>query len=425
MVINRDYTRLWAGQAVSLVGDHVFDTTVVLWVGTVLFAGDRLAPVAVAAVLATVAAVTFLVGPVAGVFVDRWDRRRTMLVTDTVRGLLVGGLALLAFLPVERVPRGLLLGALLALVALVTAGAQFFNPARFAYLGDVVPEAGDRARAAAVGQATLGCAALVGPPLAAPLLFTVGPGWALVLDALTFAVSALAIGRVRVPSALPAGGEAPGFRREFGAGLRFFRATPVLRAALVSVLLVTVGSGTLGALGVFFVPENLGAPASWYGVLGMSLSVGTLAGALWAGRLCARFGPHRVFAGGLVLAGAAVVVYSRASSLPVAAAVLVLAGAPLGALNTAFGPIVLDAAPSAYLGRVMAVFTPLQRLAELVGVTASGFLAGTVMAGFHRQVLGVRFGRIDTLYLAAGLLVLAGGLYALRALSRGGRETAV
>src|SRR5205814_1292198 len=99
LLINRNYARLWYGQAVSLIGDYVFDTTLVLWVGTVLLRGNRYAPAAVAGVLLAVAAATMLVSPLAGVFVDRWDNRRTMLVADVVRAGLVGLLAAVAFLP--------------------------------------------------------------------------------------------------------------------------------------------------------------------------------------------------------------------------------------------------------------------------------------------------------------------------------------
>jgi MFS family permease len=69
---NRNWRMLWLGQAVSLVGDFVFNTTVVLWVATVIADGQSWAPLAVGAVLIAAAAPILLVGPFAGVFVDRW-----------------------------------------------------------------------------------------------------------------------------------------------------------------------------------------------------------------------------------------------------------------------------------------------------------------------------------------------------------------
>src|SRR6185437_6299146 len=96
-LINRDYARLWYGQAVSVVGDAVFDTTLVLWISTKLAKGQSWAPAAVSGIMIAMFGAVMVVGPLAGVFVDRWHRRRTMLRSEVIRALLVGGLTVLAF----------------------------------------------------------------------------------------------------------------------------------------------------------------------------------------------------------------------------------------------------------------------------------------------------------------------------------------
>jgi MFS family permease len=116
----------------------VFDTTLVLWVGTVLLSGRSYAPAAESALLLCVAVATLVVGPIAGVFVDRWDRRRTMLRADLIRAGLVGILAAVAFLPADALPVPATLALIYAVVLLSATAAQFFNPARFALIGDVV-----------------------------------------------------------------------------------------------------------------------------------------------------------------------------------------------------------------------------------------------------------------------------------------------
>jgi MFS family permease len=65
---------LWLGQSVSYLGDFVFDTTIVLWISTVIARSQSWAPAAVGGVLIAAAVPTLLLGPVAGVFVDRWNR---------------------------------------------------------------------------------------------------------------------------------------------------------------------------------------------------------------------------------------------------------------------------------------------------------------------------------------------------------------
>jgi MFS family permease len=86
---NRNWRLLWIGQAVSLTGDSVFDITVLLWVATVLAKGRPWAPAAAAGVLIAEAVPVLAVGPLAGVWVDRWNRRRTMLASDACRAVVI------------------------------------------------------------------------------------------------------------------------------------------------------------------------------------------------------------------------------------------------------------------------------------------------------------------------------------------------
>ena len=84
----------------------------------------------------------------------------------------------------------------------------------------------------------------------------------------------------------------------------------------------------------------------------------------------------------------------------------------------------MGAAPREYLGRVISVFMPANRLASVVSVLVAGWLASTVLVGFHGQVGAVQFGRIDTIFLACGLLVIAAGVYAASALRDAGQPAA-
>src|ERR1022692_716805 len=146
-LINRNYAKLWYGQAVSAVGDSVFGTTLVLWVSQVLASGRSWAPAAVSGILVAAGAAFVLVGPVAGVFVDRWNRKSTMMRTEVIRAAMVMGLTGMSFVPVRDLPIGLWLAVVYLVVFVLTAAGQFFSPARFATTGDVVHGEEDRARA--------------------------------------------------------------------------------------------------------------------------------------------------------------------------------------------------------------------------------------------------------------------------------------
>jgi MFS family permease len=181
---NRDWHRLWLAQAVSLTGDSVFDITVMLWVATVIAKGRPWAPAAASGVLIAAAVPVLVAGPVAGVWIDRWARRRIILTADACRAVLIASLLLVPGLG-HRLPPGGELAAIYLAVAAESGFAQFFNPSRLALLGLIVAPA-DRPQASGMLQATSSTASIIGPPLAAPLLFTLGVQWALLINAVSF-----------------------------------------------------------------------------------------------------------------------------------------------------------------------------------------------------------------------------------------------
>lgn len=425
VLINRNFARLWLGNAVSGLGDQVFDTTVILWVAVVLLGDSDFAPGAVAGLLIAVAAATIVVGPIAGVFVDRWDKRRTMMTTDAIRAALVTVLAIYAFMPEGTLSRTTTLVLVYVVIFLAASTAQFFNPARFTLISDIISDDADRAKATGQLQATGAAASIIGPPLAAPLLFTVGYQWALVANAVSFLVSFAAIAAIKTPrverAAVAAGG---GFLREFGAGLRFAVRNRLITTIMITIVVVTLGAGAANTLDVFFVSENLGADREFYGLLGGALGVGTIAGALLAGAVAARLGAARTFYQGLIVAGVFFVAYSQSTTLWLGIAFIALAGVFLGLLNAALSPLIMRAVPRELLGRVTSVVNPLAQVAQMVGSAASGWLAATVLLDMHVTVGPASFGRLDTILGVAGLLVLAGGIYAAVLLRGFDRATA-
>lgn len=409
---NRNWQRLWLGQAISITGDYVFAITLVLWIGTQIARGMPWAPVAVSSVLIAAAVPALAVGPFAGVFVDRWNRRRTMLTADASRTILVAALLVLT---VPSVSHALSAVARIAVIDAVVVAAgcfsQFFNPSRFAMIGAVVTEE-DRARASGLFQATSSGAAIIGPPLAAPLLFAFGVQWALIINAVSFAISFLTIWTVRLhgDEAEPATSSASGFLREFRAGFRFFARSPVLKTLTIGVTVATLGAGALNALNVFFVVHNLHVPARWLGTLTAAEGAGAVAGALAAGWIAGKIGSARVFLAGLFLGGVAVIGYSRTTLLPVAMGVVACTGLVVGAVNTVITPLLLGATPQHLLGRVIAVINPVQQLAAISSMAVAGFLASTVLRGFHLVVAGITFGPYDTILAASGLLFIAASI---------------
>lgn len=429
---NQNWRLFWLSQSASLTGDIVFDTSVLLWVVQIVARHQPWAPAAGSGVLIAAMLPALLLGPFAGVFVDRWDRRRTMLLADAIRALLIAALIPLAFPSVAaHVPRFAQLAVIYLVVAAAACFSQFFNPSRFAMLGAIVSEP-DVPKASSLLMSSTYAASIIGPPLAAPLLFAAGVQWALLINALSFAMSFLGIRHMRLPATPEDPGtpgvhpaEGPrGYWRELAAGLRFFGASPVLVALTVGLFVTVLGANALNALNVFFVQVNLHSSASLFGTIGMAEGIGGLLGTLAAGWVITRAGASRVFCIGLVLSGIAIVCYSRTSSLIVALAVIVVIGLVAGCVNTAIAPLILATTPQHMIGRIMSVIGPAATVAGIASLAAAGTLTSTVLRGLHASLAGVTFGPYDTVIAVGGLLFMVAGLAAIAPLHRAAPDSA-
>jgi len=416
---NRNWRLLWIGQSVSATGDMVFYVTVLLWIATIIAKGQPWAPAAASGALIATAAPVLVVGPLAGVFVDRWNRRRTMLVADAARFVLIASLLALPALR-QQISIGAQLAILYAVLAVCSCFAEFFDPSRLAVIGAIVPPE-QQPQASAQLSASFSMAQIIGPPVAAPLLITLGVQWALILNAASFAVSYLCVRAIDVPLTPPADAPArESFIAEFRTGLRFFVGSRVLMAIGIGIAIALLGNGAVNALAVFFVPHNLHVSASWLGTISGSVGAGAVAGALLAGAIASRLPPARLFWISLIEGGLALIGLSRATDLVAAIIAGVLLGLAAGVLNSVMSPIILGVTPSHLIGRVSAVLSPIMQLASIVSMVLAGVLASTVLRGFHARVVGVTFGPYDTVFAVGGLLFVIAGIASIAPLRESG-----
>ena len=417
--INPNFALLWWGQAISSVGDYAWDTALVLWVASFLVAGQSWAPLAISGLVLAATLPQIVVGPLAGVFVDRWDKRQTMVTMAALQAIFAVLLVLpaanfsLPLLGSVQLPLFWRLGVVYTDVALLSIFAQFFIPAQLALIKDIVPQA-RQDQALETFQAIQGLAVIIGPPVAAVLVFGLGFGWALVLNALSFVVVFLATLAIQAPpsahSVTP--GEVGHFSREFLDGVGYVAGHVVLRTILVAEMLTWLGFGALQSLGYFFITGNLHAPASDYGLLGADFGLGAIAGAVLVTVIGQRIGLARILWIALVTSGIFVIVMSHLTSLYPALGAAFLFGVSTTAVIVTAGPLALDSTSREFVGRVTAVINPVGRLAALISVALAGSLVSTVLRGFHANVLGITFGPVDTIFTGMGLLAVIGGIYA-------------
>jgi MFS family permease len=265
----RDFRLLFLGQGISVLGDRM--VTVALAFAVLEVGGSASA---VGLVLAT--ATLPLVGSVliGGVVADRVSRRTVMISADLVRLASQGATATLLITGAAEV------WTLALFAGLTGAATGFFNPASTGLLPEVVPP--DELQPANALRATaVSTGEIAGPLLAGVLVAAAGAGWAIAVDAATFAVSALCLWRLRVPGrAVAAGGT---FLSDLRDGWDAFRARRWVWTFVAYFALVNMLWGAWSALGPVVADQDLGGAAAWGAVL-TAVGVGALCGSLLATR---------------------------------------------------------------------------------------------------------------------------------------------
>jgi MFS family permease len=423
--INRNFAFLFSGQAISLLGDQVFVTILIVWIATQIAANQPWGPLATSGLLIASIIPSLLAAPLAGVFVDRWDHRRTMLGMDLMRIILLAVMFLLPFLQTHISPLVLLIFIYIVIFC-ENVCADFFNPARFALIGDVVPEE-KRPQATGMEQVSQALAVILGPPIAAPLLFGIGAQWAFLLDALTFVVSFCMISAVRVPSTKPQmtetdepddnGAQSKSIRAEFMEGLHFVFGNRAIRGLVLSIFLLTLSTGSFTPLSVFFMQHNLHAPISNTGVLLAFFGAGAMVGAVLFGMFAQHIGIRRLFVCAILLAGILLILFSRLNNFLLACIVILAVGSVQAAINVAASPILLKETPKNFIGRVSSVMNPLITIGTLISVSGAGYVAGILLTNLHLQIAGLTFGPVDTVFTISGVVILLAGALAAFSLS--------
>jgi len=407
--VNRNYLLLWSGQSLSLLGDWFFAATITLWIIDRLARGQSWLPLALAGVGLAVALPALLLAPFTGVFVDRWDRRMTMFWTDVLRMILVALFLLLTL--VVQTP-SILLGSSLVTLLLCSCGTQFFLPARVVAVNDFVAPEQHPMAFGSLQQASY-FAQILGPSVAAPLYLTFGPAWAIALNAASFLISSLLILALRIPAKEEKGTrEKRSFWQEMREGLRFFLGNRVLVTLLISGMIFMFGGQAYNGFQYLYGQENLGIPVALLGLYVASYSVGIVIGIPLAANLAKRWSQVEILWCCLVLNGLLIILLSRLTTMIPGVICVFFMGITNSSILVTVRPLTVRVTPRDLVGRVMAFELPMINLAALVGGALAGVLASTALQNFHASFGGMRFGPLDTIFLAVGLLTIGSGIYA-------------
>jgi MFS family permease len=265
----RDFRLLFLGQGVSVLGNRMVAVALAF---AVLEVGGSASAVGLVLACATLPLVgSVLIG---GVVADRTSRRTVMILADLTRVVTQGATATLLITGTAEV------WTLALFAGLTGAATGFFSPASTALLPEVVPPE-ELQPANALRATAVSAGEIAGPLLAGVLVAAAGAGWAMAVDAATFAVSAVCLGLLRVPDrAVEAGAS---FFADLRDGWDAFRSRRWIWTFVLYFALVNMLWGAWSALGPVVAARELGGAAAWGAVLG-SVGVGALFGSLLATR---------------------------------------------------------------------------------------------------------------------------------------------
>lgn len=362
----REFRLLFAGRTVSLVGSAIAPVALAFAVLDLTGSKTDLGLILAAR---EIPLVLFLL--VGGIWADRLPRNKVMMSANVVAAFAQASLAALLITGSAEVWH---LGALAALNG---AASAFYFPAAAGVIPQTVP-APILQQANALLSLALNGAMIGGAALGGFLVAAVGPGWAIAVDAATYALGALSVAFMRVPAVAP--GESPSFFADLGTGWREFRSRTWLWVIVLQFsFLLMVCMGAFAVLGPVVADGELGGAKAWGAILtaqALGLLVGGLLGLRWR--------PRRMLVAatlGILLAPAPLVALGFPLSVPAIAAVAFVAGVG----NEVFGLL---------WHTTMQQEIPADKLSRVYSFDALGSIGlvpvGYALAGPVAEAVGVR-----------------------------------
>jgi len=381
---NRNFSLIWTGQLISTMGSALTSLAASIYIFRLT--GSALS---VGLMLMATAAPSLLVGLFAGVFVDRYDRKKIMITADILRAILI------LLIPI-LVPKNVIW--LYVIVMLTSAIGQFFDPAHESVLPEVASDEELAAANSLIAISSFGSTA-IGFAAAGLIASAANINWAFYLDAASFVISAVCVYLIRIkPIQAEEETSAAMVIKNLRAGVSQLFDTPILRSLFTVQIFVLISFGLSNTLLLPFALRALNATEFEYGLQEGLTSIGFVVGSLLMASIIDRMREGAWLAMSFLGMAIIGIFYSSLHSVPLAILLIAFSGFFNAPSSIARRLIVQRNTPREMRGRVSSVFFVARDLFFLIGMSAAGLA----------DLMDVRF-----LYLISAFMLLLAGLVVL------------
>ncbi len=360
---HRNYRLFFTGQSVSLIGTWITRLATSWLVYRLTDSALLLGLVGFCSQIAML-----FLGPIAGVYVDRWDRHRVLVWTQVLsllQSALLGVLTLSGVITVWQV---------LALQLAQGVISAFETPARQAFVVAMIDDPADLSNAIALNSSMVNGSRIIGPAVGGAMIAAVGEGWCFVLDAFSYVAVIASLMAMRVPKReLASVAEAVG--RQLRAGFEYVRSFAPIRTALLLIASTSVFGIPHSVLMPVMAADVLGGASYTLGALMAASGLGALSGAVYLASRANVVGLGRIIAVSTVVYGASLMAFAASHDVLLSMVLLLVSGAGYMTAIAGSNTLIQTLVDEHLRGRVMAFYTM-----AFLGTMPLGSLAAGIVA---------------------------------------------
>jgi MFS transporter, DHA3 family, macrolide efflux protein len=395
---NRDFLLLWMGQIVSQLGDRLSQMALI----GLVYAREGTS-IQFAKILSFTIIPVFLVGPVAGAFVDKWDRRKTMYVCDFIRALLV------LFIPLFLYTKQQSFIGIYIIIFIAFSVGRFFVPAKLAIIPELVNPK-DLLIANSMINTTGMIAAVLGFGISGIIVERLGARTGFYLDALSFLISGTCI--FLISKKMKADGDLLKVGKEIvnalkqsvfaemKDGILYFIKTKAIRLTASVIFLLWSALGAIYVVIIVFVQKTLHSATKDLGFMIMFLGIGLFLGSLVYGRFGEKVSRYKIIFTCLILSGIMVVGFTLGVQeyphFAFAALLALLLGLCVSPIMIASNTIIHNASANHMMGKIFSSLEIVMHLAFLIFMFISSILADRIPPANILVTVGVLISILGT-----------------------------